>query len=158
MALVYDPRRAADGSGDSRRVRQDRKQIGRLMHHFDFDITTIAMHSWLAVDDVDRPTLFTVADVRAALHEIDDTIDLDEIAPLVHRPAADGELGTAESAGRLDDVRLLQRRIRQHAEPATIAALASRPRTRTGDRDRRLPSDRRRPDPGDGHRHRRAER
>jgi rhodanese-related sulfurtransferase len=122
MSLVYDPRRAATAAAILAESGKTADQIGRLMHHFDFDIPTIRDALLSPVDDADRPTLFNVAHVRAALHAIDDAINLDELVPLVAHPAGGPEF---ESSGPMDDVRLLQRRIRQHAEPSTIAALAS---------------------------------
>ncbi len=124
LPLVYDPRRAAETAAVLAESGKTASQVGRLMNHLDFDITTISKALLARVDDVDQPTLFKVAEVRAALLDIDPDARVDELAPLVNRPVGDTELGPG-TGGRLDDVRLLQQRIRQHAEPDRVAALAS---------------------------------
>lgn len=124
LPLVYDPRRAAETAAVLAESGKTASQVGRLMNHLDFDITTISKALLARVDDVDQPTLFKVAEVRAALLDIDPDARVDELAPLVNRPVGDTELGPG-TRGRLDDVRLLQQRIRQHAEPDKVAALAS---------------------------------
>ena len=124
LPLIYDPRRAAETAAVLAESGKTASQVGRLMNHLDFDIATISQALLARVDDVDQPTLFKVAEVRAALLDIDPDARVDELAPLVNRPVGDTELGPG-TGGRLDDVRLLQQRIRQHAEPDKVAALAS---------------------------------
>ena len=124
LPLVYDPRRAAETAAVLAESGKTASQVGRLMNHLDFDIATISQALLARVDDVDQPTLFKVAEVRAALLDIDPDARVDELAPLVNRPVGDTELGPG-TGGRLDDVRLLQQRIRQQAEPDKVAALAS---------------------------------
>lgn len=124
LPLIYDPRRAAETAAVLAESGKTASQVGRLMNHLGFDITTISKALLARVDDVDQPTLFKVAEVRAALLDIDPDARVDELAPLVNRPVGDTELGPG-ARGRLDDVRLLQQRIRQHAEPGKVAALAS---------------------------------
>ena len=124
LPLVYDPRRAAETAAVLAESGKTASQVGRLMNHLDFDITTISKALLARVDDVDQPTLFKVTEVRAALLDIDPDARVDELAPLVNRPVGEPGLGPG-AGGRLDDVRLLQQRIRQHAEPDKVGALAS---------------------------------
>lgn len=124
MPLVFDPRRAATTAAILAESGKSASQIGRLMRHLDFDIETIASALSSTVEDAERPALFGVSDVRNAIADIDPAADLDELAPLVERPRCDPE-PAIEAHGQIDDIRLVQRRIRQHAEPGKVASLAA---------------------------------
>ena len=55
---------------------------------------------------------------------MDDSIDVDAVVPTLDVPAAAISTLRAAGEGRLEDLRLVQRAIRQHAEPSKVAALA----------------------------------
>ena len=55
---------------------------------------------------------------------MDDSIDVDAVVPTLDVPAAAISTLRAAGEGRLEDLRLVQRAIRQHADPSKVAALA----------------------------------
>ena len=124
MALVYDPCHAGDAAAILAESGKTAGQIARLMHRLHFDVDTIRDALLCRVDDLDRPTLFSVADTRSALLAVDDSIDIDDLVPLVERPSAEIKASAPESGHRLDDLRLIQRAIRRSVEPSKVAALA----------------------------------
>ncbi len=123
MDAAYSERRVGEAAAILADSGKSATQVARVLdclHHEPATIRDALLHR---VDDSDRPTLFTVAEARAALGTLDGSLDLDELVPLVERPTAD-DLAVDMAGEHVADLRLVQRALRRHDEPAKIAALA----------------------------------
>jgi hypothetical protein len=86
-----------------------------------FDTETIRDALLASQDDPERPTLFPEVEVRAALLAIASPVEVETLMPST---AQRDDVARQLRDDRLDDLRLIQRAVRQNHEPARVAALA----------------------------------
>jgi|GEM_PF-681971 len=123
MQLAFDRGRAGEAAVILAESGKSATQVGRVLDCLHVQPEAIRDALLHRVRDGERPTLFTVAEARTALRSIDDSLDLDELVPLVERPTAD-DLALASAGEQVADLQLVQRALRRHDEPAKVAALA----------------------------------
>jgi hypothetical protein len=123
MQLAFDRDRAGEAAVILAESGKSATQVGRVLDCLHVEPEAIRDALLYRVADGDRPTLFTVAETRAALRSIDDSLDLDDLVPLVERPTAD-DLAVGAAGEQVADLQLVQRALRRRDEPAKVAALA----------------------------------
>ncbi len=123
MQLAFDRHRAGEAAVILAESGKSATQVGRVLDCLHVEPEAIRDALLYRVADGERPTLFTVAEARAALRSIDDSLDLDDLVPLVERPTAD-DLALGSAGEQVADLQLVQRALRRHDEPAKVAALA----------------------------------
>lgn len=123
MQLAFDRNRAGEAAVILAESGKSATQVGRVLDCLHVEPESIRDALLHRVADGERPTLFTIAETRAALRSIDESLDLDDLVPLAERPTAD-DLALGSAGEQVADLRLVQRALRRHDEPAKVAALA----------------------------------
>lgn len=121
-SFVYDPARAGDVAVVLAESGKTASQVARLLDRLHIAPPEIAAALLVDVEDLERPTLFSVGEARDALTQLDDRLDVDDLIPLVERPAPSRP--DRISPENIDDLRVIERALRRHDNPASIAALA----------------------------------
>ena len=119
--IVYDPSRAAEAAAIIATAGRTAAQTARVLDSVHFDTETIRDALLAPQDDPERPTLFPEVEVRAALLAIASPVEVETLMPST---AQRDDIARQLRDDRLDDLRLIQRAVRQNHEPARIAALA----------------------------------
>ncbi len=119
--IVYDPSRAAEAAAIIATAGRTAAQTARVLDSVHFDTETIRDALLAPQDDPEQPTLFPEVEVRAALLAIASPVEVDTLMPST---AQRDDVARQLRDDRLDDLRLIQRAVRQNHEPARIAALA----------------------------------
>lgn len=119
--IVYDPSRAAEAAAIIATAGRTAAQTARVLDSVHFDTETIRDALLAPQDDPDQPTLFPEVEVRAALLAVASPAEVDT---LMSSTAQRDDIARQLRDDRLDDLRLIQRAVRQNHEPARIAALA----------------------------------
>jgi hypothetical protein len=119
--IVYDPSRAAEAAAIIATAGRTAAQTARVLDSVNFDTETIRDALLSPQGDPDQPTLYPEVEVRAALLAVASPTEVDTLMPSTVRRA---DIAQQLRDDRLDDLRLIQRAVRQNHEPARIAALA----------------------------------
>lgn len=119
--ILYEPSRAAEAAAIIATAGRTAAQTARVLDSVHFDIETIRDALLASQDDPERPTLFPEVEVRAALLAIASPVEVETLMPST---AQRDDIARQLRDDRLDDLRLIQRAVRQNHEPARVAALA----------------------------------
>ena len=119
--VIYDPTRAGEAAAIIATAGRTAAQTARVLDSVNFDTETIRDALLETQDDPERPTLYPEVEVRAALLTVASPAEVETLMPNTPKGA---DVARQLRDDRLDDLRLIQRAVRQNDEPARVAALA----------------------------------